>query len=128
MVSLVAMAGNNGSGLKLSERTVAEALARRKLATVGAVAADIGISPSTAVAVLGRMVDKGHVFRREMFTGGRGRPSYLYGMKLPGSLVAMHWDASQLAGAMFDEDATTLAMETVSVRSIKSQSEAGHRQ
>jgi len=118
------MAKSVASGLKLSERTVCEAVARRKLATVGAVAADVGISPSTAVAVLARLVAKRRVFRREMFTGGRGRPSYLYGVKLPGALVAMHWDASRLAGALFDEDATTLAMEIVSVRSVKSQAEA----
>jgi predicted NBD/HSP70 family sugar kinase len=118
------MAKSVASGLKLSERTVCGALARRKLATVGAVAADVGISPSTAVAVLARLVAKGRVFRRELFTGGRGRPSYLYGVKLAGALIAMHWDASRLAGAMFDEDATTLAMEVVSVRSVKSQAEA----
>ena len=62
--------------IKSTDRmSVLGVLARRKLVTVGLVSADLEIPSSTAVAVLTRLLEKSRVFRREISTGQRGRPS-----------------------------------------------------
>lgn len=113
-----------GEGIKFSERAALEVLARRKMATIGVLAGDLGIPASTAVTVTGRLLKKGLIFRRERPEGGRGRPSYVYGLRPSPNCVAMQWDGTQLAAAVFSEDARALAVQTVQVPLVKSLAQA----
>src|SRR5690349_1822205 len=88
------------------------------MASVSALAGELAIPTSTAVGVLSRLLDRGVVFRREVTTGQRGRPGYVYGIRLPRPLAAFQFDGTQLSGALFAEDLSALAVEALHVPAL----------
>ncbi len=100
---------------KLSEHSVMSLLSQRRMASVPMIASDLAIPEPTAVGVLSRLFERGVVCRREVSTGQRGRPSYVYGIRLPKRLAAFHFDGTQLAAGILDQELTLLVSETVNV-------------
>ncbi len=114
----------NAQSLRLAERAVHGVLARRRLATVGMVSEELNMPASTTVAVLNRLLDSQRVFRQEITTGRRGRPSYRYGLRLAKPIPVIHWDGTQVTGAIVDRDSALLATEVVHAPVVKSVDEA----
>jgi len=91
----------------------------RPATTVPQVAEYFSLPSSTAVSVLNRLQAKGLVGRRREAIGEdehrssrpRGRPTMFYHVQLPGPVAAFFFDASQLAGAVFDVNGSTLARQ-----------------
>lgn len=106
--------------MNLAERGMIEALGRRREASLPALAEELAIPPSTAVNVLSRLVSKGLVGRREGESTGRGRPSYLYRIRLPKPMLALYFDGTQLTAGIVADDLSVLAVHSVQVQGIAS--------
>lgn len=106
--------------VNLAERGLVDALGRRREASLPALAEELAIPVSTAGNVMLRLIGKGLVDRREAESTGRGRPSYLYRIRLPRPVLALHFDGTQLAGGIVGEDLSVLAAHSVQIAGVAS--------
>ena len=109
---------------KLSERWAIEVICQREQVSVSQLAGELELSPSTTVGILGRLLDKGSLTRREAPQRRRGRPTFHYELKLPAPLACFLFDATQLAGTIFGSAFDVQASEVLQVAQVRSREDA----
>lgn len=97
----------------LSENTLIEYMLMRDEVAVPSIVRDLGVSPSTAVSMIARLLEKGIAAKREQPTPAgkakRGRPVIIYQLHVPGRVLALGMDGSLLAGMIFDRELSVIA-------------------
>jgi len=82
-------------------------------------AASLGMPRSTFAAAIAQLEEQGLVVQAGKANGGRGRPSYVYRLKLPMPVVSPQVEGTQLSGGLFDESLELLALETVPLLNVQ---------
>ncbi len=107
-----------------SERSVVELLTQREQVSVAELAQHLELSPSTAVGILTRLLDRGSVRRCNVSEGRRGRPTFRYGLRIPAPLAAFLFDGTQLAGAVFGTDFEPQARRVLPIAQVNTRKRA----
>ena len=109
----------------LSENALIDYMMMRADVAVPLIVRDMGVSPSTAVGMMARLVEKGFAARIDensttgatspgatpaIPAGKRGRPAVAYRLRMPGRVLALEMDGTLLAGVLFDRDLSVLAV------------------
>lgn len=107
-----------------SEKTVLSYISTRKQVTVSEVAEQFGMPAPTVVGILNRLQKKRRVAPGKPLPSRRGRPVITYHLCIAGPTAVFLFDGTQLAGAIFDNDLSVLALETVDDSCVRSLDEA----
>lgn len=99
---------------------IVECLARKVQMSGAALTAALRMPRSTFAAAIAQLEAQDTVVQVGLSNGGRGRPSYLYRLKLPKAVMSLQVEGTQLAGAVFDRTLQLQALEVAPLRNVQS--------
>jgi predicted NBD/HSP70 family sugar kinase len=104
----------------LRRNAVLDLIFARGRVSVPDLVAHLGIPQSTAVGVLGRLVERGLLARGETEPVGRGRPTVVFNLRLSRPIIACRIDGTLASSAIVGQDLTIHARDTRRLTRIES--------